>query len=164
VHIVTDNRSTYKKACKMITRKFLIMWQSCLAHTINLMLKAIGEFLEHKVVIQARRRICRWLYNHNKLHAMMRDAIRGELVKWNATHFGMNYIFLESMHCRRENFMTWMASSSFLESRFANTDEGRFTHSCLSSLTWWEIMHFVLKGVEPCTPFFALLIRTRFQT
>jgi hypothetical protein len=52
------------------------------------MLKGIGEFLEHKVVIQARRRICRWLYNHNKLHAMMRAAIGGELVKWNATHFG----------------------------------------------------------------------------
>jgi hypothetical protein len=45
------------------------------------MLKAIGEFLEHKVVIQARRRICRWLYNHNKVHVMMRAAIGGELVK-----------------------------------------------------------------------------------
>jgi hypothetical protein len=49
------------------------------------MLKVIGEFLEHKAVIQAGRRICRWLYNHNKLHAMMRTAIGGELVKWNAT-------------------------------------------------------------------------------
>jgi hypothetical protein len=41
-----------------------------------------------------------------------------------------------------------MASPSFLESHFANTDEGRFTHSYLSSLTWWETMHFVLNGVE----------------
>jgi hypothetical protein len=45
------------------------------------MLKAIGEFPEHKVVIQVGRRIYRWLYNHNKLHAMMRGAIGGELVK-----------------------------------------------------------------------------------
>jgi hypothetical protein len=47
----------------------------------------------------------------------------------------------------RNKFMTWMASPSFLESHFANTDEGRFAHSCIS------IMHFVLKGVEPLYAF-----------
>jgi hypothetical protein len=149
VQIIADNGSNYKKACRMITHKFLILWQSCLAQTINLMLKATGDILEHKVVIQAGRRICRWLYNHNKLHAMMRAAIGGEHVKWNATHFGMNYMFLESMHHRRDKFMTWMTSPSFLKSRFASTDKRRFTHSCLSNLTWWETIQFVLKGVEP---------------
>jgi hypothetical protein len=49
------------------------------------MLKAIGEFLKHKAMIKVVRRICRWLYNHNKLHAMMRAAIGDEFVKWNAT-------------------------------------------------------------------------------
>jgi hypothetical protein len=96
---------------------------------------------------------CRWLYNHNTLHAMMRVAIGGELVKWNATQFGTNYMFLESMHRQRDKFMTWMASPSFLESRFANTDEERFAHSCLSSLTWWEAMQFVLKRVRPLYAF-----------
>jgi hypothetical protein len=69
----------------MISRMFFIVWQPCVAHTINLMLKAIGEFLKHKAMIKVVRRICRWLYNHNKLHAMMRAAIGDELVKWNAT-------------------------------------------------------------------------------
>jgi hypothetical protein len=63
-------------------------------------------------MIQAGRRICRWLYNHNKLHAMMRAAIGGELVKWNATRFGTNYMFLESIHRQRDKFMTWVASPS----------------------------------------------------
>jgi hypothetical protein len=45
------------------------------------MLKAIGDFPEHKAVIRVERRICRWLYYHNKLHAMMRAAIGGELDK-----------------------------------------------------------------------------------
>jgi hypothetical protein len=116
---------------------------------INLMLKTIGEFLEHKAMIQAGRKIYRWLYNHNKLHAMMRAAIGRELVKWNATRFDTDYMFLDSMHRRMDKFIMWMASPGFLESHFVNMDEGRFTHSCLSSLTWWEIMHFVLKGVEP---------------
>jgi hypothetical protein len=81
VQILTDNESNYKKACRMITHKFLIVWQPCLAHMINLMLKAIGDFPEHKAVIRVERRICRWLYYHNKLHAMMRAAIGGELDK-----------------------------------------------------------------------------------
>jgi hypothetical protein len=29
---------------------------------------------------------------------MMRKAIGGELVKWNATRFGTNYMFLDSMY------------------------------------------------------------------
>jgi hypothetical protein len=42
-----------------------------------------------------------------------------------------------------------MTSPTLLESQFGNTYGGRFTHSCLSSLTWWEAMQFVLNGEEP---------------
>jgi hypothetical protein len=83
VQIITDNGSNYKKACRILTHKYRIVWQPCLAHTINLMLKSVGDFLEHKAVIEAAQRICCWLYNHNKIHAMMMTAIGGELVKWN---------------------------------------------------------------------------------
>jgi hypothetical protein len=38
------------------------------------------------------------LHNHGQLNAMMRKAIGGELVKWNATRFGTNYMFLDSMY------------------------------------------------------------------
>jgi hypothetical protein len=31
-----------------------------------------------------------------RLHAMMREQIGGELVRWNATRFGTIFIFLES--------------------------------------------------------------------
>jgi hypothetical protein len=93
MEIMTNNGPNYKKAYRMVSQKYQIMWQLCLAHTINLMLKLIGEFPDHKAMIDGARRICRWLFNHNKLHAMMRAAIGGDLVRWNNT----NYIFLESM-------------------------------------------------------------------
>jgi hypothetical protein len=136
VQIVTDNGSNYKKACRLMSQKYRIVWQLCLTHTINLMLKSIGEFLDHKAIIEAARRICRWLYNHNKLHAMMRQTIGGELVRWNATRSSTNYMFLESMFHRKDKFMTWMSSSGFIERKFSSTQEGRYTHSCLSNLTW----------------------------
>jgi hypothetical protein len=55
VQIVTDNGSNYKKACKLVSQKYRIVWQPCLAHTINLMLKSIGEFPDHKAMIEAAR-------------------------------------------------------------------------------------------------------------
>jgi hypothetical protein len=164
VQIMTDNGSNYKKACRMVSRKYWIVWQPCLPHTINLMFKSIREFSDHKKIIEVARRICRWLYNHNKLHAMMRSTIGGELVRWNDTRFSTNYMFLESMYHHKDMFMAWMSSIGFMESRFNSTEKGRYAHSCLSSLMWWDTMQYVLKGWNICMPSFILQTKTRFQT
>jgi hypothetical protein len=81
VQIMSDNGSNYKKACRLVSQKYQIVWQSYLAHTINLMLKSIREFLDHKAMIECACRICCWLYNLNRLHAMTRQAICGELMR-----------------------------------------------------------------------------------
>ena len=82
VQIVIDNGSNYKKACQLLNAQYRhIVWQPCLAHTINLMLKDIGEWPDHKACIESAKRICSWLYNSNSLHHMMKKAIGGELVK-----------------------------------------------------------------------------------
>jgi hypothetical protein len=59
MQIITNNGSNYKNVCKLVSQKYQIVWQPCLAHTINLMLKSIGEFLDHKAMIKAAHRICR---------------------------------------------------------------------------------------------------------
>jgi hypothetical protein len=103
VQVITYNGSNYKKACCLLTNEYLhIAWQPCLAHTINLMLKTIGEFPDHESVIDSAKLIARWLYNHGKLHTMMKNAIGGNLVRWNATRFGTNYLFLESFLRRKD--------------------------------------------------------------
>jgi len=44
IQIVTDNGSNFKKACKLLAEEYPhIVWQPCLAHTINLILKDIGK-------------------------------------------------------------------------------------------------------------------------
>ena len=46
MHIVTDNGSNYKKACKALGEVYEhILWTPCLAHTVNLMLKDIAAVL-----------------------------------------------------------------------------------------------------------------------
>jgi hypothetical protein len=82
VQIITNNGSNYKKACRYLRNEYLhIAWQSYLAHTINLMLKTIGEFMDHESAIDSAKLIARWLYNHGKLHTMMKNVIGGNLVR-----------------------------------------------------------------------------------
>jgi hypothetical protein len=110
VQVITDNGSNYKKACRYLTNEYLhIAWQSCLGHTINLMLKTIGEFPDHKYVIDSAKLITKWLYNHVKLHAMMKTVICENLVRWIATRFGMNYLFLRFVDQERiSNFSEFL--------------------------------------------------------
>jgi hypothetical protein len=84
---------------------------------------------------------------------MMKHAIGGELVRWNAIRFSTNYMFLKSMFHRKDKFMAWMSSPSFLESSFSSTHEGRYAHSYLSNMMWWDTMEYVLKGMEPLYAF-----------
>ena len=170
VQIVTDNGSNHKKACRYLMSEYPhIVWQPCLAHTINLMLKSIGDFKDHEAVIDSAKAISKWLYNHGKLHAMMKDAIGGNLVKWNVTRFGTNYLFLDSFFRKKEAFMQWMASTKLQESGYLNSDVGRYAHDCLSSLTWWEHLKTVVDSVQPLYAFlrFAFLRfadQDKFQT
>ena len=67
VQVVTDNGSNYKKACQdLVAMHPQITWQPCAAHTINLMLKDIGHFPDVEEVVDSAKRICRFLYKHNR--------------------------------------------------------------------------------------------------
>ena len=163
VQIVTDNGSNYKKACRMVTKDYSrIVWQPCVAHTINLMLKQIGAFPEHESVISSARSISRWLYNHSKLHAMMKAAIGGELVKWNAMRFGTTYLFLESFLWRKEKFMQWMGSTELQQLKYLTTDIGRYAHGCLCGLTWWANLQAVVDSVQPLYGFLRFADQDKF--
>jgi hypothetical protein len=82
VQVITDNDSNYKKDYRYFTNEYLYTaWQPRLAHTINLMLNNIGEFLNHESIIDSAKLIGRWLYNHGKLHTMMKNVICGNLVR-----------------------------------------------------------------------------------
>ena len=96
VQIVTDNGSNYKKACEKLIEEYKhIFWQPCAAHTINLMLKDIGKFRKVANVVASAKLICRFLYNHNRLHDEMKKKIGGELIRPNATRFGTVFMFLK---------------------------------------------------------------------
>jgi len=133
IQIVTDNGSNFKKACKLLAEEYPhIVWQPCLAHTINLILKDIGKWDDHKAMIQSAQYICQWLYNSNSVHSMFKSATGGELVKWNATRFGTNYMFLESFMKKKDQFMVWMMSTEYRSSRHYMTEAGKYAFNCMT--------------------------------
>jgi hypothetical protein len=58
------------------------------------MFEDIGKWPDHEAIIHSVQHIYSWIYNSNGLHIMMREAIKGELVKWNANRFWTNYTFI----------------------------------------------------------------------
>jgi hypothetical protein len=118
------------------------------------MLKTIGEFLDHEYVIDSAKLITRWLHNHGKLHTMMETAIGGNLVRKNVTRFGTNYLFLESFLRRKDCFMQWMATPQLQKSGYLDSNAGKYAHTCLSSLLWWDNLKRIVESIQPLYAFF----------
>jgi hypothetical protein len=83
----------------------------------------------------------------------MRNAIGGELVKWNATHFGTNYMFLDSIYRKLEQFLQWVSSPDFLNSKWADTEDGRFMQTRFSCIEWWDVLKYIIDTVQPVYKF-----------
>lgn len=150
VQIITDNGSNYKKACEKLVEEYHhIFWQPCAAHTINLMLKDIGKFRRVANVIASAKQICRFLYNHNRLHDEMKRMIGGELIRPNATRFGTVFMFLQSFLDKKDGLQTWMVSKQWKESCWKGDEYYEYTQACLENSTWWRALKWVVDSLKP---------------
>jgi hypothetical protein len=84
-----------------------------------------------------------------RLHAMMREKIGGELIRWNATRFGTVFIFLQSFWDRQDKFMQWMVSDDWKNNAWKDEADHAFTYDCLLNRRWWSDMELVLNAVTP---------------
>jgi len=70
------------------------------------------------------------------------------LIQWNATRFGMVFIFLQSFWDRQDKFKQWMVTDDW-DGVWAAQAEQEFTYDCLTSKICWSQMEVVLKGASP---------------
>jgi hypothetical protein len=125
------------------------------------MLKTIGEFPDHESIIDSAKLIARWLYNHGKLHTMMKTAIGGNMMRWNVTHFGTNDLFLESFLRRKYRFIQWMATPQLQNSGYLDSNAGKYAHAYLSSLSWWDNLKRIVESVQPLYAFLRFMDQER---
>ena len=150
VQIVTENGSHFKEACGQLIKEHPhIVWQPCAAHTVNLMLKDIGNIPKVEVVVSSAKRICRFFYNNSELHAQMRTKIGGELIQPNATRFGTDFLFLQSYLDSKDKLRQWMVSNEWTDSSWNKETDYDYTYDCLLSRSWWEDVKWVLDIIRP---------------
>ena len=49
--------------------------------------------------------------------------------------------------------MQWMASTEFVQSKWADTEDGRFTNARFSSMEWWDGLKYIIDTVQPIYKF-----------
>jgi hypothetical protein len=76
------------------------------------------------------------------------NRIDKNLVRWNATHFGTNYLFLKSFLRRKDRFMQWIVTPQLQKSGYLNSNAEKYAHACLSSLPWWDNLKRIVKSVQ----------------
>jgi hypothetical protein len=92
---------------------------------------------------------------------MMKNAIGGNLVRWNATRFGTNYLFLESFLRRKDRFMQWMATPQLQHSGYLDSNAEKYVHACLFSLPWWDNLKRIVESVQPLYAFLRFVDQER---
>uniref|UniRef100_A0ACD6AIK6 Uncharacterized protein n=4 Tax=Avena sativa TaxID=4498 RepID=A0ACD6AIK6_AVESA len=149
VQIVTENESSFKEACGQLIKGYPhIVWQPCAAHTVNLMLKDIGNIPKVDTVVSSAKRICRFFYNHSELHAQMRIKI-GELIQPSAAKFGTDFVFLQSFLDNKDKLRQWMVSNEWTSGSWNRETDYDYTYDCLISCSWWEDVKWVLDIIRP---------------
>ncbi|CAM0910861.1 unnamed protein product [Alopecurus aequalis] len=150
VQIVTENGSEFKEACGQLIKEHpRIVWQPCAAHTVNLMLKDIGNIPKVDAVVSSAKRICRFFYNNPELHAQMRTKIGGELIQPDATRFGTDFLFLQSYLDSKDKLRQWMVSNEWTDSSWNKDTDYDYTYDCLVSRSWWEDVKWALDIIRP---------------
>jgi hypothetical protein len=94
---------------------------------------------------------------------MIKNVICGNLVRWNATRFGTNYLFLQSFLRRKDYFMQWMATPQLQQHVYLNSNAGKYAHACLSSLPWWDNLKRIVESVQPLYAFLRFADQERIQ-
>jgi hypothetical protein len=92
---------------------------------------------------------------------MMETAIGENLVRWNATRFGINYLFLESFLRRKDHFIQWIATPQLQKSGYLDSNAGKYVHAYLSSLPWWDNLKRIMESVQPLYAFLQFMDQER---
>ncbi|KAL4349645.1 hypothetical protein AHAS_Ahas10G0062700 [Arachis hypogaea] len=100
VQVVTDNRSNYVLAGKLLMKKRPnLFWTPCAAHYFDLMLEDIEKLPLIQKTIKRAISLVSFTYSHSSTLAMLRHFTNGkELVSHAVTRFATSFLSLERLY------------------------------------------------------------------
>ena len=177
VQIVTDNRSAFVKAGKLLMKKYNLCWTPCAAHCIDLMFEDIGKRATISELITSARKITNFIYNHGWLLVKMRKVCGGDIVRPEAKRFAINYIALESLLKKRADLKKIFISDEWASHKLSRSTIGHKVEVLMFDHIYWKkvselvsiyealytVLHIVDSEVVLTIPFVYELIQVMKQ-
>ncbi|XP_057856303.2 uncharacterized protein LOC131065720 [Cryptomeria japonica] len=128
-----------------------IVWTPCVAHCIDLMLEDIGKLPWVKRCVEMARNICKFIYNHSWVLALMRQYTKQrELARSRITRVGTNFITLQSMLRCKATLRRTIVGEEWSSSSYAATARWTDMADCIfDEGGFWTPRDEIVKFVKP---------------
>ncbi|XP_057814872.1 uncharacterized protein LOC131028577 [Cryptomeria japonica] len=128
-----------------------IVWTPCAAHCIDLMLEDIGKLPWVKTCVEKARNVCKFVYNHSWVLALMRQYTEHkELARPGITRFATNFITLQSMLRCKMALRRMIVGEEWSSSSYAATPAGKDMADCIfDERGFWSPCDEIVKFVKP---------------
>ncbi|CAI5530707.1 unnamed protein product [Closterium sp. Naga37s-1] len=116
VGLLMDGASANVNAASIIARDYpKVQWIRCAAHTLNLMMKDIGQLDWAKDTIDRAQQLITTLKNAHWITGVLRKEKALQILKPAGTRFGTNYIALERLQAVRKTLDKLVLSEDWEE-------------------------------------------------
>ncbi|XP_057837206.1 uncharacterized protein LOC131047347 isoform X2 [Cryptomeria japonica] len=152
VQVVTDNAANYVAAGRLLMERHpSIVWTPCAAHCIDLMLEDIGKIPWVKRCVERARNVCKFVYNHSWVLALMRQYTeQKELTRPRITRFATNFLTLQSMVRSKSALRRMIVGEEWYSSSYATTPAGKDMADCIfDEQDFWVPCDEIVKFVKP---------------
>ncbi|XP_057854140.2 uncharacterized protein LOC131064126 [Cryptomeria japonica] len=128
-----------------------IVWTPCAAHCIDLMLEDIGKIPWVKRCVERARNVCKFVYNHSWVLALMRQYTeQKELARPRITRFATNFLTLQSMLRFKSALRRMIVGEEWSSSSYATTPAGKDMADCIfDEQGFWVPCDEIVKFVKP---------------
>lgn len=151
MQVITDNAANNMAAAQLlVTKRPNIFWTSCAAHTIDLMLEAIGKEGKFKEWIAKAKTLTIFIYAHHRTLALMRKFTKcKDIVRPGVTRFATSFLTLQSLMEKKEKLRLMFTSDEWTKSKWAKTKNGKGAYAIVMSPSFWNGVNLCLKVISP---------------
>ncbi|GKC98200.1 putative transcription factor/ chromatin remodeling BED-type(Zn) family protein [Tanacetum coccineum] len=140
IQVVTNNAANNMVAAQLLVNKRpSIFWTSCVVHTIDLMLEAIGKEGKFKDWIAKAKTLTIFIYAHNRTLALMTGV----------TRVATSFLTLQSLMEKQEKLRIMFTSDEWTQSKWAKTKNRKLAYSIIMSPSFWNGVNLCLKVISP---------------
>ncbi|KAJ9547380.1 LOW QUALITY PROTEIN: hypothetical protein OSB04_019923 [Centaurea solstitialis] len=150
VQIVTDNASNNMGTAKLLKLKRpKIFWTSCAAHTVNLMLEAIGD-IQSSSSSKKVYGVC--LCPSQDVIFDEHFTKKRDIVRPGVTRFASAFLTLQSLAAKKSQLRQMFTSEEWDKCKFSKTVKGKAAYATVVSPSFWA-------GITLCLKVFAPLVK-----